>query len=406
MSVLSAGRRLAVSLKNVVGWNTWDAIFLAAIGLSSIGLILNTSQIARIPGFDLNSYIALAEHPMNFFSPTVTGIHSQRILGSFVVWVLSKLFPIVSIDLGFRIVSGFCFIAFATLFYLSLRLFRVSAFVAVGTTLFSMVASWPMTYSLGNIYQANDALVYPLAILIILCVLAKRPYPLLAVSILGVLARQNLVVLAVMAHVALALKTRKKAPVIGLVIVAGLFYLSSVYAGGGAVQSLSNTLAFDLREEIHGAVKMELWYYFSPFILVLLDPLVLRYAARYWWVTAFCVITVAQPLGMFSAIGGANAGRIAAGGIFPAFLVAGIIIDERIRSSVLKMVYAFLPLLYGNEHLAYVKYRLAPVWGDRRWLILLVYLLLILDWLWRHHKAVSTAIDRGAVSGREGQEAV
>jgi hypothetical protein len=302
---------------------------------------------------------------------------------------------------AFRIVSGGCYVVFGVLFYLTLRIASVSPLVAFGTTLFAMSASWPMTYSLGNIYQANDAFVYPLALLMILATVSKRAGLLLALSVIGVLTRQNLFVFAVFAQMALVLETRKLLPALALAVVGVLFWLSSAYAGGGAVQSLGHHALFNWHDALKGIREIEIWYLFSPFLLVLLDPRIARYAVRYWWIALFCIISIAQPLGAYRITGAPNAARIVAQGIFPLFLLAGILIEMRLSHPSLKGVYAVMPFLYGNAQLVFVKQRI-PALVDYRWFNVLVWALLMVDLFWRW-KGAPQSIDGAGAGLRECQ---
>ena len=166
---------------------------LPAFLLVGLALWLAADSVVFQPFGDAVHYLAMARDPTTYGE--VPGRHAQRALPSLVVWLESRLFGWDAVQ-GFQVLATVAFQAFLLLFYVALRGWDVSRSVAFGTAVFMAISAWPVPYSLGNIYQACDALAYPLGLLVIMAAVGNAPVVAAAAGIAGIAVRQQLFVLA------------------------------------------------------------------------------------------------------------------------------------------------------------------------------------------------------------------
>ena len=186
------------------------------------------------------AYLAMAQDPTTYGE--VQGKYAQRVLPSLVVWMQSRLFGWDAAQ-GFQMLSAVAFQAFLLLFYVALRGRDVSRGVAFGTAVFMAISAWPVPYSLGNIYQACDALAYPLGLLVIMATVVGAPVVAVAAGIAGVAVRQQLFVLALGALTYGYLRSRRRIWLAGAAGVVATFGLLVITGGqGGAAGSCNGRL--------------------------------------------------------------------------------------------------------------------------------------------------------------------
>lgn len=327
----------------------WIAVVVAL----ALWLTLDSVVLPPTLRMDNVSYLAMAEDPAAYFH--VAEVHAQRPLPPLLVAALGAA-GVSAMD-AFRLLSALSLHAFLVLFFLALRGAGVGRPVALGSTIFMAISAWPVPYSLSNVYQACDAMTYPLGLAVVVGTVRRRPGVAVPAALAGVLVRQQLFVLAVGAMVAAYRDTRRRVWLGGLAGIVVLFGAVVATAGGGGGSSLwahTGARALDLEPLVRGAWETRLPVLLSPFLLLLAVDVraVMRVAARFWWVTAYALATVLQPLLAFSMTGASNAVRLAMLGLWPLFLLAGIRLDRRwLRRPWARWVFLALPLLYGTEHL-------------------------------------------------------
>lgn len=385
-----------------VALNRWDVLCLAALVAVGVWFALDSVIVPATMRQDNLQYILMAQDPGAFF--WVGSIYAQRVLPPLLVWCGTKLFGL-SVAQGFRLVCAASYIAFLTLFYLVLRRGRAAVPIAWGTALFSGICFWPMTYSMGNIYQACDAMTYPFGLAIVALTLRRKLVALVIVSVLAVMTRQQLFVLACLAFVALYVQTRDRRALAGLAAIVFFFAMLVGYAGlgGGASTIAGHTVlrALDFRAVARGLVETKFPVMFTPFLLVLIcfGRQTLGYIRKYWWAALFAVITVAQPLVAFPITGPSNAQRLAMLGAWLAFWPAGLLLRDCLRTRWAMWVYAALPLLYGTRHLTHLKHAYPCPLGHRT-VMNGVLLLLVLVELHRHKEPDRAMPEAGSGGGQ------
>ena len=371
---------------------------LALLALASWLTLASPVLPPTIP-MDAASYLAMADDPGALFR--VAAIHAQRPLPPLLVWGLGHLG--VEPAVGFHLLSASAFHLFLPFFFLALRAAGAGPSIAFGTAVFLAVSAWPVPYALSNVYQACDALAYPLGLAIVVGVALGRPGLTTAAALAGAATRQQLVLLGVAALLEGYRRSGRRAWLVGAALVASLFatLVLTVGDGGGASRwSHTGAVAGRLGTAVRATLETRLPVLLSPFLLLLLVDAraVARYAAREWWVALYAVAAVVQPLLAFSSTGASNAVRLAMLGVWPAFLLAGLRLEERwLTARWARWVYVALPLTYGTAHLVSVGTTWPSPVGHRAVVNLLVLALcLAAAWRSRGRPAPNDERPRGA----------
>ncbi len=366
-----------------------DLACLFALCVMALWFAVDSNVVPPPVEMDGVNYVAAAKDPRWFFC--MPGIHAQRVLPPLLVWVGTKSLGLSVVD-GFRGLSAASYMIFLCLLYGSLRHGGVRRLVALGTTVFCGISFWPMTYSLGNVYQACDAMAYPLGLLMVVFALKRKPGALFIASALGVLTRQQLAVLAVAAFIALYLDTRDRRALAYMAGVVALFAVAVAYLGrGDGAAGLAGHTVLELshvKTALRAAVETKLPIMFTPFLLLFAFCWreAAQYAIKYWWVTLYAAATVVQPLFAMEMTGVSNAQRLGMMGVWPAFWVAGLLVEGRLKSRWGAWVYVALPLLYGTRHLTHLRHTYPSPVGHRTVMNVIV-LALVLAEVWRGRDA-------------------
>ena len=350
--------------------------------LGGLAMWLAADSVVSQPFGDAVHYLAMAREPSTYGE--VPGRYAQRALPSLVVWMESRLFGWNAAQ-GFQMLSAVAFQVFLLLFYVALRGWGVSRGVAFGTAVFMAISAWPVPYSLGNIYQACDALAYPVGLLVIMAAVADAPVVAAAAGIAGVAVRQQLFVLAFGALTYGYLRSRRRIWLAGAAgVVATLGLLVTTGGQGGAADLWAHTGAHVLRVDsfLEGVIDTRLPVLLSPFLLLLVADArrLLRWAVRYWWVAVYVVVSVSQPLFAYDLVAGpSNAQRLAMIGIWPLFLAAGLRLDRLLTTEWARRVYIALPVLYGTNHLVSLQTTYPSPLGHRSVMNIVIVLLVLAD---------------------------
>ncbi|MBI4969607.1 MAG: hypothetical protein HZC25_15930 [Rhodospirillales bacterium] len=274
----------------------------------------------------------------------------------------------ISVDTGFRLLSGLGYLVANLSFFSVLRRWEASPLIALGISLLATTAAWPTVYHLRNIWQASDSWTYALIGLMALCTIRGSVGALFALALASVFVRQNLPILGGAALLHLAMMRRSLWPIAGIFLVATAFALNTIMAGGGASSVLVAHVAGDL-VSLQGAVDAlfdaNLIFLFLPLLPLLVLPETLRAARRHWWLVVFAGATLLQSLLVAQAGGPYNTARIAMPGFWALFLLVGLGAQQRMVTVWHQMALVLIPssliisriLLVGTDY---------QVWHDRR----------------------------------------
>lgn len=304
-------------------------------------------------------YLAVARDLSSYWN--VPGIYSQRVVPCAVVWGLDRA--------GIcDVIAGFCTVSYAAIgtflvgLYFNFRRAGLPQAIATSATLYVLIGSWPLAYGLSNVYQACDALAYPLGLGYIMAIKSNRNWSALLIGALGLGCRQQLLVLIVLGEVAQFWTTRRCCWLIGACVHIAMFGLLVATAGLYSVSELNGVSGLIA----HTVVWLPAWstalralyetrmpFLLSPFLLVLIlhGRTTLAYGVRYWWIAAFALVTALQPLFAFDITGPENAARLAMLGLWPAAFLGGLLAGRDVRSTHWAPVFILSPLMYGTNHL-------------------------------------------------------
>ena len=368
----------------------WDIIALGILIGISMWLISNSCFIGVDPnnGYDYHSYIKLAENPLAFYNQSIPGIHAQRIFGPILVWTLKSIFNL-PLESAFRIVSDASFFLFVILFYLVLRGAKVRPSIAFATSVFSVISSWPATYSLANVYQVCDAMTYPMVLLMIILTVKQKTNALLLVSVIGVLTRQPLLVMSFCAFLYLYLKDKKPRNILYFSLIVTIFLYTSIFAGYQAVAGLLECTVTNakLSNVLLGLKRTQFPLLFSPFLLVFFNRDTFTYIKKYWWVSLYAILVISSPFFIFFDTLEVNVVRQIFQGIMPTFLLAGILLNGTLTRPSSRAIYCLLPFAYGLVHLSFMKHTYPPLVGHRYVMIVVIVLLQLWDMATRGKRA-------------------
>lgn len=333
-------------------------------GSDFVGVALLLAILAGIGAFspvlpptlrqDNLQYLAIARNLSAYFD--VPGIYAQRIAPCAIVWGLNRA-GVCDVVTGFCAVSYLAIGSFLIGIYLAFRHARLPPAIATTASLFVLIGSWPVVYGLSNVYQACDALAYPLGLAYCLAVKGNRSGLALAIGSIGLCCRQQLLVLFVLGDLAQFATTRKRTWLAAAGIHVLLFGLLVATAGRNGVSGLLGHTVDRMTAwstAARGLEESRLPILLSPYLIALVvhGRTTWRYLVRYWWVAAYSLITSLQPLLAFSFTGPQNAARLAMMGLWPGVFLGGLIVGRNVQSSTgWSIVFVLTPLVYGTDHL-------------------------------------------------------
>lgn len=327
------------------------ALFLIAV-LVAIGAWSPVSP-PTMPQDNLQ-YLAIARDLSEYFH--VGGIYAQRVVPCALVWGLSRT-GLCDVVTGFWAVSFAAIGTYLVGTYFSFRRAGLTQAIATSAALYLLIGSWPLVYGLSNVYQACDALAYPLGLAYILAIRAHRNWLALLIGAVALGCRQQLLILVVLGEVSQYWTTRRRCWLAGAGIHIMLFSLLVATAGeqtaGGGLIAHTVVWLLSWKSALRGLSASRLPLLLSPYLLVFcLDwRTVGGYVIRYWWVAVYGLVTALQPVFAFEITGPENTARLAMFGLWPAVFLGGVLVGRNVRSTRWAPVFVISPLLYGTNHL-------------------------------------------------------
>lgn len=216
-----------------------------------------------------------------------------------------------------------------------------------------------MSFPLRDVYQATDALAYPVSLGIITLAMANRWRWVFLLSLVGIATKQNLFVLSTLALAYLWIRNRDRSARVEIATLAVLsvsFYvgLSQYYGASGTVARhfLPRAGAGLLDRTIGFAVREGLLALFLPLIPLLLwyGRDAVRFLVRYWFVGVYVVIAVAQPILSYTT--GGNLQRVALHGVWPVYLAVALTASVKPVPRTLQwLTLAYAVAIFAHPHL-------------------------------------------------------
>jgi len=362
----------------------WDTYCLALLILIGVWFSIDADldYTVNLPVGDREFYINMALYPPTAFKE-MPAIYAQRFLPSLLVWIGVKFFGL-TFSQGFLLLSYSSFMLFLPLVYYLLRSCSVPLRISFGTSVFCGISFWPVTSSLVNFYQACDAMMYPIVVFMIILALRRKTWMLFFVSILAVLVRQQFFVLAILSFIHLYIETRDRFLLVYLsviIVCIGMLIKFAGTDGAGGLAKHTIYRLFDLDVAVKGIIRTRLPIMLSPFLLLLICFFrkTCTYMKKYWWISLFAIITIIQPLFSFEFTGIFDAQRLIMMGVWPFFLLAGLLLRDLLKNRWTIWVYFALPLCYGTEHLNILEHAYPSMVGHRIMMNGIILALVLLD---------------------------
>ncbi|CAA6604918.1 membrane hypothetical protein [Rhodospirillaceae bacterium LM-1] len=340
-----------------------DRWIMLGLALFAVARAVLSSHVPFLLEQDMFSYRSMALDPSSYFGQ-VSAHHAQRVLPSLVVWFLDRGLGI-DVDLGFALLSAAGYLTAVVAFYWALRCMDLSPALALGTTLLAASSQWPVVYALRNIWQANDAWTFALAVLLIVEVERKRLPVLCLLGVLSVFVRQNLPILAAAGFLHLAIQQKSWRPLAALAVM-GAVGIANIVLPDGGEKAIEAHLFGDL---IRVSGTLEALHYVPllsfPFLPLFLLPRFWKLARRYWWVMAFSMATIIQAILVAEVGGPYNTQRLMMPALWVMFLLVGQTARATFPRPSQQLAYLALPALVAISRL------LAPdsVWHEHRILV-------------------------------------
>lgn len=291
---------------------------LCMLGLAGIALgrVLVTNSIGCPELMDCNSYIRMVSD----LTPgtDLAGHHGMRIFPVLLVRVL--MWFGLSLETSFHVISGSSYALFGAMSYWFIYQITRHHRYAISWALLLLSLHHAIRIPLYLVYQANDALVYPIGLGILIATYHKKLPFVLLLSLIGIFTRQNMFVLSFLSLLYLFKQDRGLKPALTLCGITVLYMLlQSYYGAHGVFQSLLSPPDSFFSISRIGQILiesqfLELWLVLVPFMLFGIRE-VLTFFQKHWHWFLYAGITAFQPLVGYHLTGN-NLPRLALQGVF------------------------------------------------------------------------------------------
>jgi hypothetical protein len=149
-----------------------------------------------------------------------------------------------------------------------------------------------------------------------------------------------------------------------------IFTVTALFAGSSQIfnqiKRMATTSDFKLSYMIVAAKDVRVWTMFSPFLLVFFNARAIGCFKEYWWIWIYFLYTCFQGFGAYGSMAyWDNLSRWMMQGIFPLFLLAGLLLNDFFRDRRVLLIYGLLPFTYGTAHLSFLKHVYPSLLGHR-----------------------------------------
>ncbi len=340
--------------------------------------------------WDCNAYIKMVDSIA--YTPDILPHYTMRILPVLIVKVLVTILGL-SIEQSFNLLSGLSYLVFSLSFYYILNKIigsqSKSKLFTLSITLMTMASHHAMIQALVNVYQSTDALTYPFVLFMYYFTYYKKQYHwVFILTIFGLITRQNLFFMGELCLI-YGLITHKK--IINLVYIglaAFVYILLTKYyhAGGMLLATITPADNFFTIEHIVFVIQesgiLNLIIPILPITIFVFKASV-KFYFKHWYLLIYTAITVGQPFLSYH-LTGANFERIAMQGLWPLYLISGILFYKHYLNHKYNTAIFLMLLLYSSFLLLIIKF--SPAVAEPIRLNLAMLLSLILLFITQLHK--------------------
>ncbi len=330
--------------------------------------------------WDCNAYIQMLDSLA--YDPALLPHHAMRILPALIVRGFVHILGL-SIEQGFNLLSGLSYFLFSMGFYFLLNTNTKphTKIFTLGMTLLAMGSHHAVIQALVNVYQSTDALTYPIVLgLFYFTYYQKQFHWVFILTLIGLITRQNLFFMGELCLIFGLISHKKKANLL-YIILAGIAYqllVSYYHAGDILLASITPVPYFFTPEHILYVIQdsglLNLIIPIMPIALWVTKDLLIFYFKN-WYMLLYAGITVGQPFLSYHLTGN-NFERIAMQGIWPLYLITGMLFYEKYLKNNTNPLMCFLLLFYSGSLLWMMKF--IPVVAEPLRLGLSVFLGLLL----------------------------
>lgn len=313
--------------------------------------------------WDCNAYIKMVDSIL--YDTGILPHHAMRILPSLIVSFLVKILPL-NIENGFKLLSGLSYLTFSLSFYVILNKIinshhPLSKIYTLSITFSCMACHHAMIQALVNVYQVTDALTYPIVLFMFYFTYYKKQFHwVFILTLIGLVTRQNLFF---MGELCLLFGFFHHKKIINLIYIlfSALSYsvLTQYYhAHGMLISTITPIPNFFTLEHIFFVIQdsgvLNLVISILPLALFIIKDLVLFYIKN-WYLLIYSAITIGQPFLAYH-LTGVNFERIAMQGIWPLYLVIGILFYEKYLENKNHTLISIMLFLYSCSFLIIMKF--------------------------------------------------
>lgn len=347
--------------------------------------------------WDCNAYITMVNSIT--YNSDLLPHHAMRILPSLIVKVFTNVFGL-NTEQGFNLLSGLSYLLFSLGFYYVLNkmiafkseLKPASKLFTLAITFTIMASHHAVIQALVNVYQSTDALTYPFVLFMFYFTYCKKQFHwVFILTIFGLITRQNLFFMGELCLI-YGLISHKKIVNLVYIGIAALAYqlLVQYYHAGGILLASITPLKdfFNLNHilfVIQDSGLLNLIIPILPITLFVIKDSV-KFYFKNWYFLLYAAITVGQPFLSYHLTGN-NFERIAMQGIWPLYLVSGLLFYKKFLKNRKNKTISVILFLYACAMLIVMKFSPAIAEPVRLNLAMLCSLILLLSILLKKYKS-------------------
>lgn len=339
---------------------------LFVITLVCLGYIFLAPSQGCPVNWDCNAYITMVNSIA--YTPDILPHHAMRILPTLIVKLFVAIFGF-SIEQSFNVLSGLSYLIFSLGFYYVLtKIIEIksaskpeSKLFMLALTLLTMASHHAVIQALVNVYQSTDALTYPFVLFMFYFTYYKKQFHwVFVLTLLGLMTRQNLFFMGELCLI-FGLITDKKLINLIYISVAALAYhllVQYYHAGGMLIATITPEPGFFTFEHILFVIQdsglFSLILPILPIALFVIKDSVMFYFKN-WYLLLYAAITVGQPFLAYH-LTGANFERIAMQGLWPLYLVTGLLFYKKYLENKKNIITSYIIFIYACTLLVIMKF--------------------------------------------------
>lgn len=301
---------------------------------------------------DSRYYILLAENFNNYF--ILDQQVAMRILPSFLAKIVGNI-------LSLNIYNSFKFLTYLFFFILLFKTFflfknfNLPSYLALSSVLIIYFSNNAVIYTIFNVYQLLDLLLYLFSIMIIEGAIFNKKKQLFIFSFLAIFTKEFLIMLIISGYIINFINEKNKKNIIYLIILLIIFFIHYNFAGSLNLKDLniSSIILHDIslfqnyfEEAYRCLIKDKNLFYFFPYLFLILNIEFIKFLKKFLFFFIYMSIPVLISIFLYQYIG-ENFFRVCYQGFFIFVLFSLIFVTKKISDNYfLSLGYFLLPLCF------------------------------------------------------------